>query len=109
MLVLPGLMWPYLNGSILGPGSFREIPTYWQATADWLEEHSPTPGPRRAGDRARHPHLGLDHRPAAGRGRRLRWAQRDYVPFGTPGNRRAMDAVEQALLTGAEVPDLPTT
>lgn len=28
------------------------------------------------------------------------------MPFGTPGNRRAMDAVEQALLTGAEVPGL---
>ncbi len=34
------------------------------------------------------------------------WGQRDYVPFGTPGNRRAMDAVEQALTTGGEVPGL---
>ncbi|WP_435865182.1 alpha-(1-_3)-arabinofuranosyltransferase domain-containing protein, partial [Streptomyces spectabilis] len=29
-----------------------------------------------------------------------------YVPFGTPGNRRAMDAVEQALMTGSQVPGL---
>lgn len=28
------------------------------------------------------------------------------MPFGTPGNRRAMDAVEQALLTGGDVPGL---
>lgn len=45
VLVLPGLMWPYLNGSILNPGSFKEIPKQWQATADWLEKYSPTPAP----------------------------------------------------------------
>ncbi len=107
VLILPGLLWPYLNGSILNPGSFRKLPTYWQATADWLEKYSP------------------DSRalvvPATAHGiytwgspidqpldvlAESRWAQRDYVPFGTPGNRRAMDAVEQALLSGAEVPGL---
>lgn len=35
-----------------------------------------------------------------------RWAQRDFVPFGTPGVRRALDAVEQALMSGSEVPGL---
>ncbi|MFF8656076.1 DUF3367 domain-containing protein [Streptomyces huasconensis] len=107
VLVLPGLAWPYLNGSILQPGSFQKLPTYWQATADWLEKYSP------------------DSRalvvPATAHGiytwgspidqpldvlAESRWAQRDYVPFGTPGNRRAMDAVEQALMTGGEVPGL---
>ncbi|MFE0175509.1 alpha-(1-_3)-arabinofuranosyltransferase family protein [Streptomyces sp. NPDC059002] len=107
VLVLPGLAWPYLNGSILQPGSFQKLPTYWQTTADWLEKYSP------------------DSRalvvPATAHGiytwgspidqpldvlAESRWAQRDYVPFGTPGNRRAMDAVEQALATGAEVPGL---
>ncbi|MFF7894027.1 alpha-(1-_3)-arabinofuranosyltransferase family protein [Streptomyces sp. NPDC007907] len=107
VLILPGLLWPYLNGSILNPGSFRKLPTYWQATADWLEKYSP------------------DSRalvvPATAHGlytwgspvdqpldvlAESRWAQRDYVPFGTPGNRRAMDAVEQALMSGAEVPAL---
>ncbi|MBC2901540.1 alpha-(1-_3)-arabinofuranosyltransferase domain-containing protein [Streptomyces cupreus] len=107
VLVLPGLMWPYLNGSILNPGSFREIPDYWSATADWMAEFSP------------------DARvlvvPATAHGiytwgspidqpldvvADSRWAQRDYVPFGTPGNRRAMDAVQQALTSGAEVPGL---
>ncbi|MDN3020426.1 alpha-(1-_3)-arabinofuranosyltransferase [Streptomyces sp. S.PB5] len=107
VLILPGLMWPYLNGSILSPGSFQEIPKYWSATADWLKKYSP------------------DSRalvvPATAHGiytwgstidqpldvvAESRWAQRDYVPFGTPGNRRAMDAVEQALMTGGEVPGL---
>lgn len=107
VLVLPGLAWPYLNGSILQPGSFRELPKYWHTTADWLEKYSP------------------DSRalvvPATAHGiytwgspidqpldvlADSRWAQRDYVPFGTPGNRRAMDAVEQALMTGGQVPGL---
>ncbi|EPJ36522.1 putative Alpha-(1-_3)-arabinofuranosyltransferase [Streptomyces afghaniensis 772] len=107
VLILPGLLWPYLNGSILNPGSFQKLPAYWQATADWLEKYSP------------------DSRalvvPATAHGvytwgspidqpldvlAESRWAQRDYVPFGTPGNRRAMDAVEQALTSGAEVPGL---
>ncbi|MFJ5773199.1 alpha-(1-_3)-arabinofuranosyltransferase family protein [Streptomyces sp. NPDC093094] len=107
VLVLPGLMWPYLNGSILNPGSFRQIPAYWKATADWLETYSPDSralvvpatahGVYTWGSTIDQP---LDV--VAG----SRWAQRDYVPFGTPGNRRAMDAVEQALLTGGEVPGL---
>ncbi|MFE9681515.1 alpha-(1-_3)-arabinofuranosyltransferase family protein [Streptomyces sp. NPDC006285] len=107
VLVLPGLAWPYLNGSILQPGSFQELPTYWRTTANWLEKYSP------------------DSRalvvPATAHGiytwgspidqpldvlADSRWAQRDYVPFGTAGNRRAMDAVEQSLLTGGEVPGL---
>ncbi|MFE9925076.1 alpha-(1-_3)-arabinofuranosyltransferase family protein [Streptomyces sp. NPDC005774] len=107
VLILPGLVWPYLNGSILNPGSFQEIPKYWQATADWLEENSPDSralvvpatahGIHTWGSTIDQP---LDVIADS------RWAQRDYVPFGTPGNRRAMDAVEQALLTGAEVPGL---
>ncbi|MGX1880601.1 alpha-(1-_3)-arabinofuranosyltransferase domain-containing protein [Streptomyces sp. NPDC055287] len=107
LLVLPALALPYLNGNILQPGSFTGLPAHWKATAGWLEEYSP------------------DSRalvvPATAHGlytwgspidqpldvlAESRWAQRDYVPFGTPGNRRAMDAVEQALTTGAEVPGL---
>ncbi|WP_454337755.1 alpha-(1-_3)-arabinofuranosyltransferase domain-containing protein [Streptomyces glaucescens] len=107
VLVLPGLVWPYLNGSILNPGSFKELPRYWQATADWLEKYSPDSralvvpatahGLYTWGSTIDQP---LDVLAGS------RWAQRDYVPFGTPGNRRAMDAVEQALATGGEVPGL---
>ncbi|MCX4663657.1 alpha-(1-_3)-arabinofuranosyltransferase domain-containing protein [Streptomyces uncialis] len=107
VLVVPGLALPYVNGSILQPGSFQKLPEYWETTAGWLEKNTP------------------DSRalvvPATAHGvytwgspidqpldvlAKSRWAQRDYVPFGTAGNRRAMDAVEQALLTGAEVPGL---
>lgn len=106
-LVLPGLAWPYVNGSILQTGSFQQLPTYWETTASWLKKNS-------ADDRA----LVV---PATAHGiytwgspidqpldvlANSPWAQRDYVPFGTPGNRRAMDAVEQALTTGGEVPGL---
>ncbi|MEV1019036.1 DUF3367 domain-containing protein [Streptomyces sp. NPDC050264] len=106
-LILPGLAWPYLNGSILQPGSFRKLPAYWQTTADWLRTYSP------------------DSRalvvPATAHGLYTwgspidqpldvladsRWAQRDFVPFGTAGNRRALDAIEQALMSGGEVPGL---
>ncbi|NUP19106.1 MAG: DUF3367 domain-containing protein [Streptomyces sp.] len=107
VLVLPGLMWPYLNGSILNPGSFKEIPEYWQATADWMKKYSPDArtlvvpatahGIYTWGSTIDQP---LDVVADS------RWAQRDYVPFGAPGNRRAMDAVEQALTSGANVPGL---
>jgi len=107
LCVLPGLTWPYLNGSILQPGSFRQLPSHWSQAADWLEKYAP------------------DNRalvvPATAHGiytwgspidqpldvlAKSRWAQRDFVPFGTPGSRRAMDAVEQALMTGSQVPGL---
>ncbi|MGW5633585.1 alpha-(1-_3)-arabinofuranosyltransferase domain-containing protein [Streptomyces sp. NPDC003832] len=107
VLVLPGLMWPYLNGSILNPGSFQKVPDYWETTADWMEEYSPDArvlvvpatahGIYTWGSTIDQP---LDVTADS------RWAQRDYVPFGTAGNRRAMDAVQQALTTGAEVPGL---
>ncbi|ORT57190.1 alpha-(1-_3)-arabinofuranosyltransferase family protein [Streptomyces sp. CB03238] len=106
-LVLPGLLLPYVNGSILQPGAFSKLPTHWERTADWLKEHSPTAralvvpatahGIYTWGTTIDQPLDVLAESP---------WAQRDYVPFGTPGNRRALDAVEQALLSGGEVPGL---
>ncbi|WP_432054381.1 alpha-(1-_3)-arabinofuranosyltransferase domain-containing protein [Streptomyces sp. bgisy022] len=107
VLVLPGLVFPYLNGSILSPGSFQEIPTYWYATADWLKKYSPDSRALVVPATAHGIHTWgstIDQPLDVVAG--SRWAQRDYVPFGTPGNRRAMDAVEQALLTGSEVPGL---
>ncbi|MGV4885472.1 alpha-(1-_3)-arabinofuranosyltransferase domain-containing protein [Streptomyces viridosporus] len=107
VLVLPGLLWPYLNGSILAPGSFQEIPKYWRATADWLEKYSPDARALVVPATAHGIHTwGSTIDQPLDVVAESRWAQRDYVPFGTPGNRRAMDAVEQALLTGAAVPGL---
>ncbi|MZD06972.1 DUF3367 domain-containing protein, partial [Streptomyces sp. SID5785] len=107
LLILPGLAWPYLNGSILQPGAFQKLPTYWQTTADWLHRHSPgtralvvpatAHGIYTWGSPIDQPLDVLADSP---------WAQRDYVPFGTAGNRRALDAVEQALMSGGRVPGL---
>ncbi|WP_420000339.1 alpha-(1-_3)-arabinofuranosyltransferase domain-containing protein [Streptomyces boninensis] len=107
VLVLPGLLLPYVNGDILQPGGFKELPKYWKDTAKWLEEYSPDSRAMVA--------------PATAHGTYTwgkpidqpldvladsRWAQRDYVPFGTPGSQRVMDAVDRALMTGGEVPGL---
>ncbi|MFI1400371.1 alpha-(1-_3)-arabinofuranosyltransferase family protein [Streptomyces sp. NPDC020681] len=107
LLVLPGLAWPYVNGSILQPGAFKKLPSQWTQAADWLEKNSPdsralvvpatSHGLYTWGSPIDEP---LDVLADS------RWAQRDFVPFGTPGSRRAMDAVEQALMSGSEVPGL---
>ncbi|MGX2997382.1 alpha-(1-_3)-arabinofuranosyltransferase domain-containing protein [Streptomyces sp. JNUCC 64] len=105
--LVPGLALPYASGAVLQPGAFRKLPTHWEDTARWLAEHSPESralvvpatahGLYAWGSPVDQP---LDVLAES------RWAQRDYVPFGTPGNRRAMDAVEGALLSGGAVPGL---
>jgi arabinofuranan 3-O-arabinosyltransferase len=107
LLVLPGLILPYVNGSILQPGPFTKLPSSWSQAANWLEKYAPdnralvvpatTHGIYTWGSPIDQP---LDVLAES------RWAQRDFVPFGTPGSRRAMDAVEQALMSGSEVPGL---
>lgn len=107
VLVLPAMILPYANGDILQPGAFKQLPKYWQDTADWLEKNSPhtralvvpstAHGIYSWGSPIDQPLDVLARSP---------WAQRDFVPFGPPGERRAMDAVEQALTSGAEVPGL---
>lgn len=108
LLILPGLLAPFLKGDILQPGAFDKLPKHWEQTADWLEDNSPesrayvTPATAHGiyewGSPIDQPLDVLADSP---------WAQRDYVPFGTPGNRRALDAVEEALGTGGDVPGLP--
>ena len=107
VLVLPALALPFLTGSILQPGAFTRLPAYWEQTAGWLKSHSPNDralvvpatahGIYTWGSPIDEPLDVLADSP---------WAQRDFVPFGTPGARRTLDAVEQALLTGAQVPGL---
>ncbi|WP_367125589.1 alpha-(1-_3)-arabinofuranosyltransferase family protein [Streptomyces phytohabitans] len=107
VLLLPGLALPYLKGDIMQSGAFDGLPKHWEQTAGWLEKNSPdtrayvTPSTAHGiytwGSPIDQPLDVLAESP---------WAQRDFVPFGTPGNRRAMDAVEQALKSGGEVPGL---
>ncbi|WP_455353996.1 alpha-(1-_3)-arabinofuranosyltransferase domain-containing protein [Streptomyces sp. SYSU K217416] len=107
VLVLPGLALPYVNGSILQPGAFTKLPTHWEKAAGWLKDNAPNSrtmvvpatahGIYTWGSPIDQPFDVLAETP---------WAQRDFVPFGTPGARRVTDAVEQALLSGTEVPGL---
>ncbi|BDM67569.1 coagulation factor 5/8 type [Streptomyces nigrescens] len=107
LLILPALALPFLTGTVLQPGAFKQLPAYWTQTAQWLKAHSPQSralvvpatahGIYTWGSPIDDPLDVLARSP---------WTQRDFVPFGTPGARRALDAVEQALLTGAEVPGL---
>ncbi|MFG2285534.1 alpha-(1-_3)-arabinofuranosyltransferase family protein [Streptomyces sp. NPDC048595] len=107
LLVLPALALPFLTGTVLQPGAFTKLPAYWERTAGWLRTHTPhsralvvpatAHGIYTWGSPIDEPLDVLADSP---------WAQRDFVPFGTPGARRALDAVEQALLTGARVPGL---
>ena len=39
---LAGLALPFLNGQALQPGSFTQIPAYWQQAAAWLGTHNRT-------------------------------------------------------------------
>ncbi|WJY38101.1 alpha-(1-_3)-arabinofuranosyltransferase family protein [Streptomyces sp. P9-2B-2] len=107
LLVLPALALPFLTGTVLQPGPFTELPASWERAAAWLHKHSPhsralvvpatAHGIYTWGSPIDEPLDVLATSP---------WAQRDFVPFGTPGARRTLDAVEQALLTGAQVPGL---
>lgn len=107
LLVLPALALPFLTGTVLQPGAFTRLPASWERAAAWLQKHSPhsralvvpatAHGLYTWGSPIDEPLDVLATSP---------WAQRDFVPFGTPGARRALDAVEQALLTGAQVPGL---
>ncbi|AXE90493.1 alpha-(1-_3)-arabinofuranosyltransferase family protein [Streptomyces sp. Go-475] len=107
LIVLPGLALPYLNGTHLQPGAFSRLPAHWSKAADWLERHTPEDralvvpatahGTYTWGSPIDEPLDVLAKSP---------WAQRDFVPFGTAGARRTMDAVQQALQTGAQVPGL---
>ncbi|MGW3007587.1 alpha-(1-_3)-arabinofuranosyltransferase domain-containing protein [Streptomyces sp. NPDC001219] len=107
LLVLPTLALPFLTGTVLQPGAFTGLPSSWQRAAAWLQKHSPhsralvvpatAHGLYTWGSPIDEPFDVLATSP---------WAQRDFVPFGTPGARRTLDAVEQALLTGAQVPGL---
>lgn len=45
LLILPGLAWPYANGTILQPGAFKKLPGQWTQAADWLAKNSPTAAP----------------------------------------------------------------
>ncbi|MGW0366852.1 alpha-(1-_3)-arabinofuranosyltransferase domain-containing protein [Streptomyces sp. NPDC002990] len=107
LAVLPGLALPYLNGNILQPGSFKALPSQWKQTAAYLSAEAPDSralvvpadahGLYTWGSTIDEPLDVLADSP---------WAQYNFVPFGQAGERRYLEAIQEALATGTKVPGL---
>ncbi|MFG2821665.1 alpha-(1-_3)-arabinofuranosyltransferase family protein [Kitasatospora sp. NPDC048365] len=105
--VLPGLALPYLNGNVVQPGSFTALPSQWKQTADFLAANSADSralvvpadahGLYTWGSTIDEPLDVLGRSP---------WAQYNFVPFGQAGERRYLEAIQEALATGSQVPGL---
>lgn len=107
VVVLAGLALPYLNGKVLQPGSFSQVPSYWQQAATWLASHSPTEttlvvpadshGIYTWGQPIDEPLEPLARSP---------WAQRNLVPFSGGGVSDLLNGAEQAIESGTAAPGL---
>ncbi|MFD3698932.1 alpha-(1-_3)-arabinofuranosyltransferase family protein [Streptomyces sp. NPDC058646] len=107
LAVLPGLALPYLNGNIVQPGSFKALPSQWKQTAAYLTAEAPDSralvvpadahGLYTWGSTIDEPLDVLADSP---------WAQYNFVPFGQAGERRYLEAIQEALATGTKVPGL---
>jgi arabinofuranan 3-O-arabinosyltransferase len=100
-LAIGGLALPaYLNG-LASSGSFRQIPSYWENAANWLNQHAGrqavlvVPGAAFGQylwgsplDDALQPLATVD------------WAERNLSTIGSPGNERLLDAIDQRLAAG---------
>jgi arabinofuranan 3-O-arabinosyltransferase len=105
--VLAGLGLPYLNGQALQPGSFTQVPAYWQQAADWLGAHNGTQttlvapadshGIYTWGQPVDEPLEPLASSP---------WAERSLVPFSGGGVSDLLDGAEQAIESGTASPGL---
>jgi arabinofuranan 3-O-arabinosyltransferase len=107
LVVLVGLMLPYVSGQVLNPGSFSAVPRYWYQVAAFLAERSPhntavvvpadTHGTYLWGDPIDDPLVALAKSP---------WAQRGLVPYGGAGSQVLLDTVEKAVESGERVSGL---
>jgi arabinofuranan 3-O-arabinosyltransferase len=93
------------SGRITPPGTFKEIPGYWQETADWLSAHNtgkPTPGrvlvvpgapfaTQLWGTSHDEPLQVLGDSP---------WGVRDSIPLTPPTTIRALDSVQRLFAAG---------
>jgi len=107
VVVLAGLGLPYLTGKVLQPGSFRQVPGYWQQAATWLAAHGKTEttlmvpadshGIYAWGQPIDEPLEPLARSP---------WVQRNLVPFSGGGVSDLLAGAEQAVESGAASPGL---
>jgi arabinofuranan 3-O-arabinosyltransferase len=105
--VLAGLGLPYLNGQALQPGSFTQVPAYWQQAANWLGAHNGTEttlvvpadshGIYTWGQPIDEPLEPLASSP---------WVERSLVPFSGGGVSDLLDGAEQAIEAGTASPGL---
>ena len=105
--VLAGLGLPYLNGQALQPGSFTQVPAYWQQAASWLAAHNGTEttlvvpadshGIYTWGQPIDEPLEPLASSP---------WVQRSLVPFSGGGVSDLLNGAEQAIESGTGSPGL---
>jgi arabinofuranan 3-O-arabinosyltransferase len=101
VIAVGGVALPAYVGGLAGAGAFRQIPSYWQDAANWLNRH--------AG------HQAVLVEPGASFGQYLwgsplddvlqplttaDWAERDLSVIGSPGNERLLDAIDQTIAAG---------
>jgi arabinofuranan 3-O-arabinosyltransferase len=107
VVVLAGLALPYLNGKVLQPGSFSQVPGYWQQAATWLGANHKTEttlvvpadshGIYTWGQPIDEPLEPLARSP---------WVQRNLVPFSGGGVGDLLNGAEQAIESGTASPGL---
>lgn len=95
---------PALGGRLPSAGSFQDVPSWWQQTADWLGER-PEDGRALLVPASNFGQYGwgspLDEplQPLA----TSRWAVRNGVPLTPAGSTRLLDAVEQEVRSGSDL------
>jgi arabinofuranan 3-O-arabinosyltransferase len=107
-LVVLGLAIPQLSGQVLQPGSFSQVPGYWDQAAAFLAANAPeqtalvvpadSHGLYLWGDPIDEPLEPLATSP---------WAERGLVPYGGLGSQVFLDTAEQAVESDQAVPGLP--
>jgi arabinofuranan 3-O-arabinosyltransferase len=107
VVVLAGMGLPYLNGKVLQPGSFSQVPSYWQQAATWLASHHETEttlvvpadshGIYTWGQPIDEPLAPLARSP---------WVQRNLVSFSGGGVSDLLNGAEQAIESGTASPGL---
>jgi arabinofuranan 3-O-arabinosyltransferase len=105
--MLVGMAVPYLSGRILNPGSFPAVPRYWYQAASFLAAHSPrnaalvvpadAHGEYLWGDPIDDPLEALATSP---------WVAAGLVPYGGAGAQLVLQAAENAIESGEQVPGL---
>ena len=93
------------TGRLTPPGTFSEIPRYWQDTADWLTAHNkPGPTPGRVlvvpGSPFATQVWGTSHDEPLQVLGDSPWGVRDSVPLTPPATIRAVDSVQRLLAAG---------